>query len=191
MKALSRWGGLLGTCGGLIWAVLFLMEAAPRFDLRNQILHQPALGLALVLGVALQAAGFYSLSNAAEDVPMPRISAAVCALGAVGQSIALAVSIYLWGAAWLLGILGEMVITIALGAFAISSLATKLPRTVKLIPFLMVPFYFVGWSADPESISVGRLDVVNLSAAFYGLLWMPFGYAVSNYLRERPVMMGG
>ena len=181
MKAISRWGGLSGAFGGLIWAVLFLLEATPEFDLRNQLLHQPALGLALVLGVALQAAGFYSLSNAAKDAPIPRSSAAVCALGAVGHSIALVVSIYLWGAAWLLGILGEMVITIALGAFAIASLSTKLPLTLKLIPFLMVPFYFVGWSVDPESISVARLDLVNLAAAFYGLLWIPLGYAVWDY----------
>lgn len=186
MKAISRWGGLLGAFGGLIWAVLFFMEAtSPEFDLRNQLLHQPALGFALVLGIALQATGFYSLSDNSKDFSIPRISAAVCALGALGQSIALAVSIYLWGAAWLLGILGELIITMALGAFAISSLSTKLPLALKLIPFLMIPFYFVGWSVDPESSSVARLDLVNLSATFYGLLWMPFGYALWDYSRER------
>jgi len=186
MRAISRWGGLSGACGGLIWAVLFLMEAtSPGFNMRNQLLHRPTLGLTMVLGVAFQATGLYSLSDASKDVSIPRISATVCALGALGQSIALAVSIYLWGAAWLLGILGEMVITIALGVFAISSLATKLPLTVKLISFLMVPFYFIGWSIDPESISVARLDLVNLSAAFYGLLWIPLGYALWDTLRNR------
>lgn len=186
MKAISRWGGLLGAFGGLSWAVLFLMEAmSPEFDLRNQLLHQPALGFALVLGVALQATGFYALSDISKDFFVPRISAAVCALGALAQSIALALSIYLWGAAWLLGILGEMIITVALGAFAISSLSTKLPLTLKFIPFLMVPFYFGGWAVNPESISVTRLDLVNLSAAFYGLLWLPFGYAVWGCLYDR------
>lgn len=183
MNAISRWGGLLGAFGGLIWAALFLMDATPGFELRLR--RQPALGLVLVLGIALQATGFYSLSDTSKNFSIPRFSAAVCALGAAGQSIALAVSIYLWEAAWLLGILGEMVITIALGAFAISSLSTKLPLTLKLIPFLMVPFYFVGWSADPESLSVARLDLVNLSAACYGLLWIPFGYAVWDCLRDR------
>lgn len=33
MKAISRWGGLLGAFGGLIWAALFLMDATPGFEL--------------------------------------------------------------------------------------------------------------------------------------------------------------
>ena len=187
MKAFSRWGGLLGAFGGLIWAILFYMEAMnPGFDLRNLLLNQPAPALILVLSIAFQAAGFYSLSDASKDFSIPRISAAVCALGALGQSFALlAVSIFGLGAAWLLGILGELVITIAFGSFAISSFSTKLPLTVKLIPFLMVPFYFVGWAVDPESLSTAGLDLVNLSAAAYGLLWIPFGYAVWNYWRNR------
>jgi len=182
MNGISRWGGVLGACGGLIWAVLFLMEAmSPGFDLRNQLLHQPALGLTMVLGIALQAEGFYSLSDFSKDFSIPRMSATVCALGALGQAIALLVSIFVWGAAWLLGILGELVISVALGTFAVSSLATRLPLTAKLIPFLMVPLYFVGWSIDPESISVARIDLVNLAAAFYGLLWVPLGHAIWGY----------
>lgn len=184
MKAISRWGGLLAAFGGLLWAVLFLMDAKPGFDLLNQLRHQPALGLVLVLAIANQATGFYSLSETSKNFSIPQFSAAVCGLGALGQSIALALSIFVWGAAWLLGILGEMVITIALGAFAISSLSTRLPLTLKLIPFLMVPFYFVGWSVDPDSSLVAGLDLVNLSAAFYGLLWIPLGYAVWDHLQR-------
>ena len=189
MKTFARWGGLLGAFGGLIWAILFYMEAtATGFDLRNLLQNQPVPALIIFLSVAFQAAGFYSLSDTSKDFSIPRISAVACALGALGQSFAvLAVSTFFGlGAAWILGILGELVITIALGAFAISSLSSKLPLTVKLIPFLMVPFYFVGWSMDPGSrLKLFGLDLINLSNAAYGLLWMPFGYAIWNYWRNR------
>ena len=183
MKAISRWGGLLGAFGGLLWAALFLMDATPDFELWPR--PRPALVLALVVSVALQATGFFGLSEISKVFSIPRFSAAVCALAALGQSIALPVSIYLWGVAWLLGIQGEMVITVALGAFTISSLSTKLPLTLKLVPFLMIPFYFVGWSVDTGSLSTVPPNLVSLSAAAYGLLWMPFGYAVWNHMRER------
>ena len=63
MKAISRWGGLLGAFGGLIRAVSFFIEATrPGFDLRSQLLNQPAFGLTMVLGISFQATGFYSLS---------------------------------------------------------------------------------------------------------------------------------
>ena len=187
MKANSRWGGLLGAFGGLIWAVLFYMGAMrPGFVLRNQLLQQPAFGLIMVLGISFQATGFYSLSVVSLESSAPRISAKVCAAGAFAQAAALlAVSIFGLGVAWLLGIVGELAITIALSAFAISSLTTKLPLTVKLIPFLMVPFYFFGWAVDPGSISGAQRYLVNLSAAFYYLLWIPFGYAIWNDLRDR------
>lgn len=187
MKAIVRWGGLLGAFGGLIWAVMFLMEATnPDFDLRNQLLNQPLIAITLVLGIALQAAGFYSLSEASMEFSAPRISAAVCAAGALVQALALlAASTLGLGGAWIFGILGELVITLALGAFAVSSLLADMPRTVKLMPFLMIPFYFVGWAVDPETGSVARLDLVNLSAAFYGLLWNPFGYAIWKCVRDR------
>ena len=187
MKAISRWGGLLGAFGGLFWAVLFFMEATrPGFDLRNQLLNQPAFGLIMVLGISFQATGFYSLSVIPQESSVPRISAKVCAAGAFAQAAALlAVSIFGLGVAWLLGIVGELAITIALSAFAISSLTTKQPLTVKLIPFLMVPFYFICWAVDPGSISVAQRYLVILSAAFYYLLWIPFGYAIWNDLRYR------
>jgi hypothetical protein len=187
LKAISRWGGLLGAFGGLIWAVLFFIEATrPGFDLRNQLQHQPAFGLIMVLGISFQAAGFYSLSVVPQESSAPRISAKVCAAGAFAQAAALlAVSIFGLGVAWLLGIVGELAIPIALSAFAISSLTTKLPLIVKLIPILMVPFYFFGWAVDPGSISVAQRYLVNLSAAFYYLLWIPFGYAIWSDLRDR------
>lgn len=188
MKTFARWGGLLGAFGGLIWAILFYMEAtAPGFDLRYLLQNQPVPALILFLSVAFQAAGFYSLSDTSKDFSIPRISAVVCALGALGQSFAiLAVSTFFgWGVVWLLGILGEMVITIALGIFAISSLSSKLPLTVKIIPFLMVPLYFFGYASDPGSQSTVGPSLINLSAAAYGLLWIPFGYAIWNYRRNR------
>jgi hypothetical protein len=187
-KGILRWGGLLGAFGGLIWAILFYMEAtAMGFNLRYLLQNQPIPALVLFLSVAFQAAGFYSLSDASKDFSIPRISAVVCSLGALGQSLAiLAVSTFIGlGAAWLLGILGELVITIALGIFAISSLSSKLPLTVKLFPFLMVPFYFFGWALDPGTQSTAGPDFINLSAATYGLLWIPFGYTVWNYWRNR------
>jgi hypothetical protein len=188
MKTFARWGGLLGAFGGLIWAILFYMEAtATGFDLRNLIQNQPVPALSIFLSVAFQAAGFYSLSDASKDFSIPRISAVVCALGALGQSVAiLAVSTFFGlGAAWILGILGELVITIALGVFAISSLSSKLPITIKLFPFLMVPFYFFGYALDPGSQSTVGPSLINLSAAAYGLFWIPFGYAIWNYWRNR------
>lgn len=185
MKAIVRWGGLLGAFGGLIWAFMFLMEATnPDFDLRNQLLNHPVFSIVLVLGVALQAVGFYCLSQASMEFTIPRISAAVCAVGALVQSLALlAASTMGFGMAWIFGILGELVITLALGTFAIYSLPAALPRTVKLMPFLMIPTYFIGWAIDPETGSVAGFDLVNLSAAFYGLLWLPFGYAIWNAQR--------
>ena len=184
MKTISRWGGMSGALGGLIWAVAFYVEATnPGFDLLDLVLNKSAFALTMVLGVALQAAGFYSLSDNSKGFSIPRISAAVCALGALGQSLAMAVSVFVWGGAWILGILGELVITIALGTFAVSSIAAKLPLMVKLLPFLMVPVYFIGWSVDPESWLTAGLDLVNLSAAAYGLLWIPFGYTVWDHSR--------
>ncbi|HSF80672.1 MAG TPA: hypothetical protein VLA49_05540 [Anaerolineales bacterium] len=182
MKVLSRWSGLIGTWGGLIWAILFFMEATnSAFDLRDLLLNQPAPALVLVLGVLFQAAGYYGLASTSLDLPIPRISATVCAAGALVQSVALlAVSTFGLGAAWLLGILGELAITIALATFAIVSLPTELPRLIKTIPFLMVPVYFVGWALDPGSFPAAPLDFVNLSATLYGLLWLPFGLAIWN-----------
>jgi hypothetical protein len=188
MRHIASWGGILGAFGGLIWAVLFLVEGTnPQFNLSYRLQNQPAVGLALVFGVALQAAGFYSLSAASTDSSGPRISAMVCAVGASVQSVALlAVSIFGLGAAWIFGILGELVITIALAGFAVTSLASKLPRLLTIIPFLMVPFYFIGWASDPGGLSGASIDLVNLSAAVYGLLWVPFGFAVWSYLRGLP-----
>lgn len=187
MKAVGRWGAMWGALGGLIWAAFFFMEATnPGFDLRYQLLEQPAMGASLAFAVMLQAAGFHSLSMVSVELYALRISAAVCAAGAVVQSLAiLAVSIAGLGAAWLFGILGELVITLALGAFAISSLVTGLPILVKLISLLMIPFYFIGWAVDPQSISAAGLDLVNLAAAIYGLLWVPLGYTVWRHLREQ------
>lgn len=84
MKAISRWGGLLGAFGGLMWAALFLMDATPGFELWPR--PQPALVLALLVAVAFQATGFYGLSETSKDFSIPRFSAAVCALAALGQS---------------------------------------------------------------------------------------------------------
>lgn len=185
MKLIARWGGLLGILGGLIWAVLFYLEATdPGFDLRNKLLNQPVIGLALAFGVALQAAGFYSLSVTSRESSVLRISATVCASGALLQSLALlAVSGFGLGAAWLFGILGELVITIALGIFAISSLPTKTPLAIKVTALIMVPFYFVGWAIDPGAASAIGPSAVNLSAAIYGLLWIPLGFAIWHSMR--------
>ena len=185
LRASGRWGGLLAVFGGLIWAILFYLEATKlEFSLRNLMLNQPTFGLLLFLSVAFQAAGYYSLSVASEDYPIPHTSANASALGALAQSLAiLAVSILGFGTAWLLGILGEMIIAIALGSFAISSFSTKLPLTIKLFPFLIVPLYFIGWSIDPGTLSNASSDYINLSAAAYGILWLPFGIAIWNYRR--------
>jgi hypothetical protein len=110
----------------------------------------------------------------------------VCAVAVLVQSLALlAASTFGFGAAWIFGILGELVITLALGAFAISSLFAQLPFAFGFISSLMVPFFFVGWAVDPQSGSVTGMDVANLSAAIYGVLWMPFGYVIWGYLRNR------
>ena|GEM_PF-6998386 len=115
MKAIVHWGGLLGAFGGLIWAFMFLVEVTnPDFDLRNHLLNQPVIAITLVLGIALQAVGFYSLSEASMEFSTPRISAAVCAGGALVQSLALlAASTMGLGVAWIFGILGELVIDVA------------------------------------------------------------------------------
>jgi len=140
----------------------------------------------LALGVAFQSIGFYSLATASSGFPIPRASANASAVGALVQAIALlTVSILRLGAAWLLGILGELTITVALATFAIVSLPTELPRLIKIIPYLMVPVYFVGWALDPESLPAAPLDFVNLSATLYGLLWLPFGLAIWNTRRKQ------
>lgn len=190
-KAVVQGGGLLGALGGLSWAAMFLMEAmAPGFDLRNRLLSQPVVAIVLTLGIALQAAGFYSLSRASPELSAPRSGATVCAVGALIQSLALlAASILSIGIAWIFGILGELVITLAFAAFALSSLPSGLPRPVKFMPFLMVPLYFMGWAIDPAAGSVAGLDLVNLSAALYGLLWLPFGFAIwkaGRFMGEAP-----
>ncbi len=180
MNVLSSWGGLAGVLGGFIWAFFFYREAtSPGFDLRDVLANQPAYAVILSLGIAFQSIGFYSLATASSGFSISRASANASTVGALVQAIALlTVSILRLGAAWLLGIMGELAITVALAIFAIASLPTGLPRLIKIIPFLMVPVYFVGWALDPGSFPAAPLDFVNLSATLYGLLWLPFGLAI-------------
>lgn len=186
MNALSRWGGLAGVLGGSIWGLFFYREAtSPGFDLRNVLATQPAYVFTLALGIAFQSIGFYSLAAAASGFSIPRASANVCAVGALVQATALlAASLLRLGAAWLLGIVGELAITMALAIFAIASLPTALPRLIRIIPFMMVPVYFVGWAVDPGSFSAAPVDFVNLSATLYGLLWLPLGLAIWTRMKQ-------
>jgi hypothetical protein len=187
MKALSGWGGLAGVLGGFIWALMFYWEAvSPGFDLRNVIANQPAYVILMALSIAFQSIGFYSLATASSGFSIPHASANTCAVGALVQTIALiTTSILRLGGAWLLGILAELAITIALAIFSIASIPTGLPRLIKIISFLMVPVYFVGWAFDPGSYSAAPFDFVNLSATLYGLLWVPFGLEVWNTRRKQ------
>lgn len=180
LNAIDRWGGLLGAFGGLIWAVFFYMEATiPEFSLRIQLVNQPVVGFLLFLSVAFQACGYFALSRRSEVYPIPQMGAKISAMGAFGQSLAIfAVSQLGIGSAWLLGILGELVITLALGTFAFSSLATKQSPTIKFLPFLMVPLFYMGWSIDSGTSAFTNLDYINLSAAAYGFLWVPFGITI-------------
>lgn len=61
----------------------------------------------LVLSMVLQSTGFYALAAADSDFTIPRISARVCASGAVTQSVGWPGAAVLGaGPLWLLGILG-------------------------------------------------------------------------------------
>ena len=179
-RLLPYWGGLAGTAGGVIWAGYFLHAATtPGFDLQN-ILNRPSATLLLVLGIALQAMGFDSLRYVSTDTAILRASASTCALGTLVQAGALFTAvIFRVTGVWLLGILGELTITVALAVFAFASFSSTLPALIKVLAVVMVPFYFIGWALDPDLYPIGSVNGVDLSAALYGLLWVPFGLAIS------------
>jgi hypothetical protein len=91
-------------------------------------------------------------------------------LGLIGASI------LQMGAAWLVGILGELVTSIGLGWFALVNLSNKQLPALNGLPVLMFLLYVPSWMVDPGNLpSLFPDHFTEWLAAVYGLCWVLLG----------------
>jgi hypothetical protein len=91
-------------------------------------------------------------------------------LGLIGASI------LQMGAAWLVGIVGELVTSIGLGWFALVNLSNKQLPVLNGLPLVMLLLYVPSWMVDPGNLpSLFPDHFTEWLAAVYGLCWVLLG----------------
>jgi hypothetical protein len=167
-KKLKCWGRGTAVLGGLIWAGFFIwmIRSAPsRIGGSLAILILPLLGFMLAS---------YALSRAPGG---GRVGLLVM-VGGMGLMLlgVIGVSLLRIGEAWLMGILGEMVISVGLGWFAIANLSDRRLPALNGLPLLMLLLYVPSWMVDPGNLPGFFPDYfTELLAAVYGLSWVVLG----------------
>lgn len=106
------------------------------------------------------------------------------ALGLLGCGL-IGTSVLGIGTAWLIGILGELVLSIGLLLFGLTNLHERLLPTFNGLPLLILVIYVPSWMVDPGTLPVFFLrDITEWLAVLVGVGWMLFGILLLLDLRE-------
>ena len=186
VSRLSRWGPIMGIIGGLIWAAVISYATAttPSPGLLL-IMQDPRFALPLVAARLFQSVGFWGLAHLAKGIPVARAATRICAIFVTIQSVLFAAYSIPGPLIIIVSSLADLIITITLVLFTIFSIASTLPISVKVIPILMITFYIAGWVLDTGSYSHATQNFPNALSVVYGLLWVPFAFALRRGFKNQ------
>ena len=157
--------------GGLLWTGFHIWLVASEVNIRHNIrlIFYPALGTGFFF-LALM-----SLYRAGNLRTAGKGSAAVLMIGLAIFNIGAFITAFLWNGAWLIAILGEMIISVGFIFFSFASLSEKFLARFHSLPLLMTLFYIPSWMAQPPSPPYPP-SFEHWLAAVYGLGWILLGF---------------
>jgi hypothetical protein len=168
----AQWGGGTAVLSGLIWIGfhIWLIQSGQLDDPMSLI---GSLGILI-----LPLLGFIFTSYALSQRDGRGRGGLLVMMGGMGLMLLglIGASILQMGAAWLVGILGELVTSIGLGWFALANLSDKQLPALNGLPVLMFLLYVPSWMVDPGNLpSLFPDHFTEWLAAVYGLCWVLLG----------------
>ena len=171
-SAWRRVGGATAVFGGLIWATfhLWLIQSG-RLDSPMSIGNSLSILIVPLLAFMLASYALSCPSGSGRGGLLLVIGGmGLMVLGITG------VSLLQIGAAWLVGILGELVTSIGLGWFAFANLGDKRLPAFNGFPLVMLLLYVPSWMVDPGNLpGLFPAHFTEWLAAVYGLNWVVLG----------------
>lgn len=168
----AHWGGVSAVLSGLIWTGFHISL------IRSGRLDDP-MSLMGSLGILiLPLSGFVFTSYALSERDGRGRGGLLVMMGGMGLMLLglIGASILQMGAAWLVGIVGELVTSIGLGWFALVNLSNKQLPALNNLPVLMFLLYVPSWMVDPGNLpSLFPDNFTEWLAAVYGLSWVVLG----------------
>lgn len=167
-----RVGGAAAVFGGLIWTAfhIWLLQSG-RLDSPMSIGNSLIILIMPLLAFMLAS---YALSRPSSSGRGGLLSV----IGGMGLMLLgiTGVSLLQIGAAWLVGILGELVTSVGLGWFAFTNLRDKRLPALNGLPLVMLLLYVPSWMVDPGNLpGLFPAHFTEWLAAVYGLSWVVLG----------------
>lgn len=161
---------LFAVLGGLIWTSFHVWLASTGTGIPDniQLIAFPALGAAFFFFALL---GFYrsdSLGTAGKG------SALVTMIGLGIFTSGAFIAAFFWNGAWLIAILGELIISGGLVFFSLAAWGEKFLRRFNALPLLMTLVYIPSWMSVPPSPPFPS-HFEHWLAALYGVGWVLLG----------------
>ena len=171
-KLFRRWGGGTAVFSGLIWAGfhIWLIQSG---QLDDPMSLMGSLGILI-----LPLLGFICTSYALSQRNGRGRGGLLVMMGGMGLMLlgVIGTSILQMGAAWLVGIVGELLTSIGLGWFALANLSNKQLPVLNGLPLVMLLLYVPSWMVDPGNLpSLFPDHFTEWLAAVYGLGWVLLG----------------
>jgi hypothetical protein len=168
----AQWGGGTAVLSGLIWIGfhIWLIQSGQLDDPMSLI---GSLGILI-----LPLLGFIFTSYALSQRDGRGRGGLLVMMGGMGLMLlgVIGASLLQMGAAWLVGIVGELVTSIGLGWFALVNLSNKQLPALNGLPVLMFLLYVPSWMVDPGNLpSLFPDHFTEWLAAVYGLCWVLLG----------------
>lgn len=167
-----RVGGVAAMIGGLLWIGFHVWYiGAPSTEPRDvtRLIVIPGLANA---SFALALWSLWQTGRAGAGV---RAGVLVAIAGMVVFAIG-AIAVWLGaGVAWLVGILGELIITGGLALFSVANLGEKILPRWNALPLLMLALYVPSWIVDPGSVPALPRHWTEMLAVLYGVGWVLLG----------------
>jgi hypothetical protein len=144
----TQWGGATAVFSGLIWTGfhIWLIQSG---QLDGSMSLMGSLGILI-----LPLLGFICTSYALSQRNGRGRGGLLVMMGGMGLMILglIGASILQMGAAWLVGIVGELVTSIGLGWFALVNLSNKQLPVLNGLPLVMLLLYVPSWMVDPGNL---------------------------------------
>jgi hypothetical protein len=168
----TQWGGGTAVLSGLIWTGfhIWLIQSG---QLGDPMSLMSSLGILI-----LPLLGFIFTSYALSQRNGRGRGGLLVMMGGMGLMLVggIGASILQMGAAWLVGILGELITSIGLGWFALVNLSNKQLPVLNGLPLVMLLLYVPSWMVDPGNLpSLFPDHFTEWLAAVYGLCWVLLG----------------
>ena len=167
---------VLAALGGLLWIAFSLVLIFFDPDIRQNLSYL----LIPAAAVSLMALSFIRLLQRSHPLGAGKIGAIVL-LSGMGLIVLgmLVTAADFWRASFFLVIAGEMITTLGLAAFSLTTLSLEPAAFWKILPIIMAPIYFISWGPDPGNFPAWvPQHAEHWLAVVYGAGWILFGFVL-------------